>query len=173
MKKAKKSVKKTGHKAAKAAGQKAKKAPAVKRRPAPRRSAASSRRSTRPLPKGGAAEAFTKKEISEIQAELSEMRNDIAKAVDKKKALDMTEPEVGDSIDQAAQSLDKEILFELSDNERTMLDSIEAALRKIENGTYGVCEHCKKRIEKKRLKALPSARYCLLCQNGSERNRIQ
>ncbi|HOW90637.1 MAG TPA: TraR/DksA C4-type zinc finger protein, partial [Elusimicrobiales bacterium] len=66
-------------------------------------------------------------------------------------------------------SLDKEILFELSDNERRMLDSIEAALRKMENGTYGVCEHCKRPIDKKRLKALPSARYCMVCQNGAER----
>ncbi|MBI4802963.1 MAG: TraR/DksA family transcriptional regulator [Elusimicrobia bacterium] len=158
MKKAKKSAGKPIHKAAKAAVKKAKKAPAVKRRP---------------LPKGGAAQAFTKKEISEIRARLSELRSDIAKTVGDKRALDMTEPEVGDSIDQAAQSLDKEILFELSDNERTMLDNIEAALRKIENGTYGVCEHCKKRIEKKRLSALPSARYCLLCQSGSEKNRIR
>jgi len=101
------------------------------------------------------------------------MRSDIAKTMNDKRTFDMMEPEVGDPIDQASQSLDKEILFELSDNERAMLDSIEAALRKIENGAYGICEHCKKRIEKKRLKALPPARYCLLCQSGTEKNRIQ
>ena len=83
----------------------------------------------------------------------------------------MGEPEVGDSIDQATQSLDKEILFELSDNERKMLGDIEAALRKMEKGTYGLCEHCKRTIEKKRIKALPSARYCMSCQSGSEKTR--
>lgn len=156
----KKSVKKTAEKQArKAARPAAKKAKKAAVKPA-----------SRPQ-KAAPAEAFTKKEISEILARLSGMRKDIAKTVDDKKNLDMTEPEVGDSIDQAAQSLDKEILFELSDNERSMLDDIEAALRKLDNGTYGVCEHCKKRIEKKRLKALPPARYCMVCQSGAEKSR--
>ncbi|OGS05622.1 MAG: hypothetical protein A3J70_00130 [Elusimicrobia bacterium RIFCSPHIGHO2_02_FULL_61_10] len=100
------------------------------------------------------------------------MKTDIAKNVEDKKNLDLLEPEVGDSIDQATQSLDKEILFELSDNERKILRDIEAALRKMEKGTYGLCEHCKNIIEKKRIKALPSARYCMICQSGSEKNRI-
>lgn len=160
MKKPRTKAEKTGHKPS---------GPAVKK--AQNASAVTSRTAAGPL-KAAPPEPFTKKELSEIQARLSEMRDDITKAVDDKKTLDMTEPEVGDSIDQAAQSLDKEILFELSDNERSMLDNIEAALRKIDNGTYGVCEHCKKPIEKKRLKALPAARYCMLCQSGAEKSRI-
>ncbi|HBA60020.1 MAG TPA: molecular chaperone DnaK suppressor DksA [Elusimicrobia bacterium] len=99
------------------------------------------------------------------------MKTDISKNVEDKKNLDMLEPDGGDSIDQATQSLDKEILFELSDNERQILRDIEAALRKMDKGTYGLCEHCKKIIEKKRIKALPSARYCIVCQSGTERSR--
>ena len=38
----------------------------------------------------------------------------------------------GDSVDQASQSIEKELLFELSDNERNTLDMIEAAIRKVE-----------------------------------------
>ena len=117
------------------------------------------------------AEGFTKKELVEIKSKLDEMREHLSKNVEDKKNLDMLEPEVGDSIDQATQSLDKEILFELSDNERKMLDSIDAALRKMDNGVYGLCEHCKNPIETKRIKALPSARYCLPCQSGSEKSR--
>ena len=119
------------------------------------------------------AASFTKKDLEEIKIKLDEMRNNLSKNVEDKKNLDMLEPEVGDSIDQATQSLDKEILFELSDNERKTLDSIDAALRKMDNGIYGICEHCKGNIEKKRLKALPSARYCLPCQSGAEKSRQQ
>ncbi len=115
---------------------------------------------------------LSKQELAEISASLNEMKVDLAKNVEDKKNLDMLEPEVGDSIDQATQSLDKEILFELSDNERKMLRDIDAALRKMEKGSYGLCEHCKKAIEKKRIKALPSARYCMTCQSGSEKNRV-
>ncbi|MFA6433091.1 MAG: TraR/DksA C4-type zinc finger protein [Elusimicrobiales bacterium] len=114
---------------------------------------------------------FTRKELEEIKFKLNEMRENLSKNVEDKKNLDMLEPEVGDSIDQATQSLDKEILFELSDNERKTLDNIDASLRKLDNGIYGVCEHCKRGIDKKRLKALPSARYCLPCQSGAEKSR--
>ncbi|MEI7482753.1 MAG: TraR/DksA family transcriptional regulator [Elusimicrobiota bacterium] len=116
---------------------------------------------------------FTPKELMEIKLKLGEMRGNLSKNVEDKKNLDMLEPEVGDSIDQATQSLDKEILFELSDNERKTLDNIDAALRKMDNGIYGICEHCKISIGKKRLKALPSARYCLPCQSGAEKSRQQ
>ena len=119
------------------------------------------------------APGFTSKELEEIKLKLDEMRQNLSKNVEDKKNLDMLEPEVGDSIDQATQSLDKEILFELSDNERKTLDSIDAALRKMDNGAYGLCEHCKGNIEKKRLKALPAARYCLPCQSGAEKSRQQ
>ena len=125
-----------------------------------------------PEKKTPAAEALTKQELAALASVLGEMKTDIAKNVEDKKNLDLLEPEVGDSIDQATQSLDKEILFELSDNERKILRDIEAALRKMEKGTYGLCEHCKNIIEKKRIKALPSARYCMACQNGSEKNRM-
>ncbi|PJA17655.1 MAG: hypothetical protein COX65_00670 [Elusimicrobia bacterium CG_4_10_14_0_2_um_filter_56_8] len=124
-----------------------------------------------PIKKIQPAEPLTKHEVAEIAASLSEMKNEIAKNVEDKKTLDILEPEVGDSIDHATQSLDKEILFELSDNERKILHDIEAALRKMEKGTYGLCEHCKSVIEKKRIKALPSARYCMICQSGAEKNR--
>jgi len=164
MKKTNKAVKKTAPKKALPKKAAVKKAPAkaAPRKPAP---------APAPAKKAPRVEEFlTKAELAEVAANLSEMRVDIAKNVEDKKNFDILEPEVGDSIDQASQSLDKEILFELSDNERKILRDVDAALRKMEKGTYGLCEHCKKAIEKKRIKALPSARYCMVCQSGSERS---
>lgn len=166
MKKTNKAVKKTAP--SKAAPKKAavKKAPAkaAPKKPAPAPAAA-------PVKQQGRSDVpLTRAELAEVAANLSEMRVDLAKNVEDKKNFDILEPEVGDSIDQASQSLDKEILFELSDNERKILRDVDAALRKMEKGTYGLCEHCKKIIDKKRIKALPSARYCMTCQSGSERS---
>ena len=115
--------------------------------------------------------SFSRRDLDDIRLKLNEMRSSLSKNVEDKRNMDILEPEVGDSIDQATQSLDKEILFELSDNERKMLDNIDASLRKMDNGNYGICEHCKRPVEKKRLKALPSARYCMSCQEGVERTR--
>ncbi len=45
----------------------------------------------------------------------------------------------------------------------TNLKKIEAALGKINKKTYGICQKCRKKIEKKRLKACPEAELCIKC----------
>ncbi len=95
---------------------------------------------------------------------LLKMRADILRLVEVNKTADMAAADVGDEADQATQSSERELLFELSDNERNSLDSVEAALRKIDTGVYGTCESCHKKIAPPRLKAIPHARYCIACQ---------
>jgi DnaK suppressor protein len=98
------------------------------------------------------------------EKKLLAMREELMALVHHKQEMDMTEQEVGDEADAASQSAEKELLFELSDNERQTLDAVEAALRKIETGTFGKCEGCGKPIPAPRLKAIPHARYCIQCQ---------
>lgn len=120
--------------------------------------------------KKNSKDALTAAEIKEIKKHLEELKADAEKRLKDKKNMDMPENEVGDPIDVASQSLDKEILFELSGNSHNTIGQIEAALRKIEKGIYGRCELCRQPIPKKRIKALPFARYCINCQHSSERN---
>jgi len=49
------------------------------------------------------------------------------------------------------------------------LEAIEAALRALERGTYGLCERCGRPIERERLEALPDTTLCLGCQREVER----
>ena len=121
--------------------------------------------------KKNSKETLSAAEIKEIKKQLEELKADAEKRLREKKDLDMPEAEVGDPIDAASQSLDKEILFELSGNSHNTIGQIEAALRKIEKGIYGRCELCRQPIPKKRIKALPFARYCVHCQTSSESNR--
>ncbi|MBI3550465.1 MAG: TraR/DksA family transcriptional regulator [Elusimicrobia bacterium] len=115
-----------------------------------------------------AATPMSRKEWGPIKKKLLEMREDLLRTVQKKQEMDVTPQEVGDEADQATSSLEKEMLFELSDNERTMLDQIEGALRKMEKGSYSLCESCQKPITKLRIKAIPFARYCISCQGSAE-----
>ena len=110
---------------------------------------------------------ISKKELGPIRNKLLTLRDDLLKKVQDKRGLD-TIAEVGDEADVATQSIEKELIFELSDNERQMLDQTEAALRKIDNGTYGQCESCRQPIGKERIRALPFARYCIDCQSKTE-----
>jgi DnaK suppressor protein len=114
-----------------------------------------------------AVKPLVSEKFSSIHKELLLMREDIIKTVTRKSLPDGSE--MGDSMDQANLSIEKELLFELSGNERAILDQIEAAIRKAEKGIYGLCESCHKPIPKPRLKAMPFARYCIVCQSTSER----
>lgn len=51
----------------------------------------------------------------------------------------------------------------LARNEEAILEEVEAALARIEQGTYGRCEDCGREISRERLAALPFTRYCIQC----------
>jgi|SRR5437773_6248947 len=51
------------------------------------------------------------------------------------------------------------------------LADVEWALKRVDDGTYGTCETCKRRIPKARLQAMPGTRYCLDDQQRAERER--
>ncbi|MBM3189643.1 MAG: conjugal transfer protein TraR [Chloroflexi bacterium] len=49
-----------------------------------------------------------------------------------------------------------------------LLFEVEDALRRMEQGTYGVCQHCGEQIDRARLRALPTASLCYACQDRLE-----
>lgn len=112
---------------------------------------------------------MNKKELEKFKKLLLEKRADLLQMVRSKKERDLTDMEIGDEIDSASQNLEKEMLFELADNEKLMLDAIDAALRRIEKGTFGVCEACRGKIAEPRMQAIPWVRYCIACQSKAER----
>ncbi|MCX7928020.1 MAG: TraR/DksA C4-type zinc finger protein [Candidatus Omnitrophica bacterium] len=71
--------------------------------------------------------------------------------------------------DVATDTYDREFAIGMASNERQLLYEIEDALKRIEDGTYGICEECANLISVARLKALPYARLCLSCQEKKER----
>jgi RNA polymerase-binding transcription factor DksA len=58
---------------------------------------------------------------------------------------------------------EREFTLGLQENEEHTLGEIAAALGRIEQGTFGHCDGCRKAIPKDRLNALPYARYCVGC----------
>jgi DnaK suppressor protein len=56
----------------------------------------------------------------------------------------------------------------IAQNEEGLLEDVEAALARIENGAYGRCEDCAREIAKSRLEALPFTRYCIRCASQHE-----
>lgn len=73
-----------------------------------------------------------------------------------------------DDADRCTADLEKESLFERSSQQRTHLRLIEAALSRIESGSFGVCVGCAEQIQPRRLEAIPWTQFCLACQEELE-----
>lgn len=73
--------------------------------------------------------------------------------------------------DMATDNFDREFNLDLASNEQELLNQIDDAIRKMDEGRFGVCEICQKPITQKRLIAVPYARYCIKCQEEEEKKK--
>ncbi len=73
--------------------------------------------------------------------------------------------------DMATDNFDREFTLGLASNEQNLLNLIDNALRKIKDGTYGICEKTGKPISKKRLMAVPYAPLCIEAQELEEKEK--
>lgn len=124
---------------------------------------------SKPRRASAAKPGMSAKNLEMFRKKLEEMREDLVRMVQKTKEDVQPEPEVGDEADVAVRSLARDLVFELSGNERHILEEVEAALRRIEKGTFGLCEATGKKISLARLKVIPYARYCIEYQNRFEK----
>jgi DnaK suppressor protein len=74
-----------------------------------------------------------------------------------------------DYADAGSATFEREKDLSIYNNVLDLLEKVNKALRKIDDGWYGVCESCGKPITKPRLKALPSVLLCLECKKSEER----
>jgi DnaK suppressor protein len=70
----------------------------------------------------------------------------------------------GDMADQASGTNEVHIQLKLKQTDAKILQAIEDALRRIEQGTYGICKDCGEPIAEARLNAIPWTRSCISCK---------
>jgi DnaK suppressor protein len=108
----------------------------------------------------------------EIEEQLLQQKKEIEVQLSKLGEKDKTRngfkinfPKFGDREDENADEVsafgDR---LSLGANLEKSLQEINQTLEKIKKGTYGVCEKCGVKIDKKRLKAMPTAKFCLNCK---------
>lgn len=83
---------------------------------------------------------------------------------------DMTESRevYADPADRATAESDRSFTLRLRDRERKLIKKIQAALRRIDDGTFGECEECGDDISVERLKARPVTTLCIECKSRQE-----
>jgi RNA polymerase-binding transcription factor len=78
-----------------------------------------------------------------------------------------------DEMDQTGRSTEQEFAILGLHRRSELLHSIQAALRRIENGTFGTCTNCEKTIGWNRLVAVPWTPFCILCQEAVDRGNTK
>lgn len=119
-----------------------------------------------------AAKPLTKKELKRFQELLEEKRRDILERARKTLSEDMTldTDDLADEMDLASSEYLQSFEFRLRGREKSLLTKLDLALRKIEDGRFGICEVCEEQIGKKRLEARPETSLCIRCKEDQERD---
>ena len=114
-------------------------------------------------------EYIHRKKLLALQASLlgdvTQMEDDSLKDHAKTVSIPTDREELG------SDNADQELTLSLVGSEKNTLDQIEAALKRIEDGSYGQCETCGVKIPKARLEAIPYAAQCVRCASRGEEGR--
>lgn len=73
-----------------------------------------------------------------------------------------------ETADHGTETFQMELAVGLDNHRRALLQQVEDALRRMENGTYGHCDNCDQEIDPARLEALPWATTCLRCRRKTQ-----
>lgn len=110
-----------------------------------------------------------KNRLDHLRSELIKKREKIIQSLSSERGT-LEVSSHGDLVDQSANYAERELLLGLTEHDLNMVKSIDAALKSIEEGSYGICEDCKKEIPEARLFALPTTTLCVQCQTERERS---
>jgi len=106
-------------------------------------------------------------DVSTYKDALLRKRSEILSAGAGAKPIQSTEGQSsrqGDLADQATGNNEVHIQLKLKQTDAKILQAIEEALWRIEQGTYGVCRDCGEPVAAARLKAIPWTRVCITCK---------
>lgn len=118
------------------------------------------------------AKPLTKKEIEAFKTLLETKRDAVwqnaKKTLTDNMVLDTND--LPDEMDLASSEALQSFEFRLRGREKAHLAKLELALRKIEDGSFGICVECDEPINKKRLEARPETQLCIRCKEDQERD---
>ena len=119
-----------------------------------------------------ASKSLTKKELKRFQEMLEEKRRSVLDRARRTLSENMTldTNDLPDEMDLASSEYIQSFEFRLRGREKSLLTKLDNALKKIEEGTFGVCEVCEEPIGKKRLEARPETTLCIRCKEDQERD---
>src|ERR1700694_5065111 len=111
---------------------------------------------------------MTKTELNKFREALEAKQAELAQVLRNRDGIAIEKSP--DALDEVQNAAERELAIRNLDRESNLLRNVRAALRRIDEGTFGVCAHCEEDISPKRLAAAPRTAYCIQCQEIADRN---
>jgi len=117
------------------------------------------------------SKALNKKELKRFQEMLEEKRKVVVERARQmlSEGMVLDANDLPDEMDLASSEYIQSFEFRLRGREKSLLSKLDLALKKIDDGTFGICEICDEPIGKKRLEARPETSLCIKCKEDQER----
>lgn len=113
-----------------------------------------------------------KKDIKYFEKLLMEKRDEVLESIKERKKLSFQNQEVlAEELDQASQASEQALHLRLLDKDLKLLREIDLALKRMEEGSYGICEGTGEEIERKRLELRPWTRFSVEYKEELERRK--
>ena len=113
---------------------------------------------------------MNKRDLKRYKAILEQKRDAIINSPGKKTHWDnMENTRHGDFVDQASDDNEVHVNIKLLQTDAKLLRAIEAAISRIENGTFGICTSCEEEISAARLNAVPWSSVCIACKEKDKK----
>lgn len=122
----------------------------------------------------GRESVMDKKRLDYYKKKLVARRDELTKTIARteEEGRQADDDQTVDLADKAANSYTKEFLFGMTNTDRTILNLIDEALKRIRNNEYGLCANCQEEMQQKRLEAVPWAKHCISCQEKAEQGLL-
>src|SRR6202051_1029091 len=112
---------------------------------------------------------MTKTELNKYRNILEPKQAELEHVIRNREAI--TIEKSPDALDEVQHAAERELAIRNLDRESQLLRNVRAALRRLDEGTFGVCLHCEADISPKRLAAVPWTPFCIGCQEMADRNQ--
>ncbi len=110
---------------------------------------------------------MTNREIHKFRAILETRQAEVTAALRNREEIAIEKR--ADELDRVQLATERELAVTHLHREATLLRNVRAALRRLEQGIFGICLHCEAEISRRRLEAVPWTPLCIRCQEAVDR----
>lgn len=112
---------------------------------------------------------MSRAELNKFSALLNTKKDEATRTLGRREGLAIER--TPDALDEVQLAAARELSTRHLEREASLLREVRAALNRIVDGSYGLCQQCEEEISQKRLQAVPWATLCIACQQETDRGR--